>query len=581
LAALIMALLVELGVAWLRHEEWLRRDQRFHVQTKRLQEEIVQQVSRVGDLLRAAQVLTLDGRDPDQARWEAFAKDVELEARYPAVRSIQWVPKVRREELAAFEARMRKIHGADFKVWSLPGGREADLPKAEVYFPIAGVHPKALGQRGLGFDVYTRSTTRKQVVDVILQQQTLRLGNKVDLVEEPGTIAFGLTGPIFSRTVGPEEGLQARRNALRGFVTCMFDAKRFFRVLSEEQGEPLAFAVYEGQGPQASGLIWSGLPAAGGPPPQHDRYATLTMYGRTWTLHYQTTPAWEAMQPPGPVGLARTLGYALSLLLGALVAVLLRARERALGLVADRTRELEARNEELRRQSQEHFASERAREELLVIVNHGLRTPLTALRGALAVLGEEPGPAPESRREMLTQATRNAERALILVNDLLDLHRLEQRKLPMEKMEVSLKGALQEAMEGMEGLARAQERPLRLDCPDRLRAVADPRRLQQVLTNLLGNALRHGQRGTPIRLWAEATPAGRIRVSLHNVGEPLSQTIRARLFGAGSFLSSSGPRLPGLGLPIAKGLVEAMGGTMGHVLVEGGNTFWFELPGHD
>jgi signal transduction histidine kinase len=303
------------------------------------------------------------------------------------------------------------------------------------------------------------------------------------------------------------------------------------------------------------------------------------MHGRTWALRFQTTPAWDAAQAPGPVGLARGLGYALTLALGALLAVFVLSRERALRLVAERTQELETRNEELRKQGLEHFASERAREDLLVVVNHGLRTPLTALRSALSVLGEDPGPSADARRDLLLQATRNSERALVLVNDLLDLHRLEQGKLPLEKAELNLHTALQEAVQGMEVMAQAQSRALRMDCPGSLRAVVDPRRLHQVLNNLLGNALRHGQRGTAIRIWAEATAGGRVRVSIHNLGEPLPEVVRTRVFGLTSLLSSTGSRLTGLGLPIAKGLVEAMGGTMGHVLVEGGNTFWFELPG--
>src|SRR5262249_29822767 len=149
-----------------------------------------------------------------------------------------------------------------------------------------------------GFDVYSRASTRDQVVDVILRQQTMRLGSKVDLVEEPGTIAFGLTGPIYGRPMAKDEGFLARRAALRGLVTCMFDAKRFFRGLEASLQEPLAFAAYEGQGPQPSALIWSGLPPGGGLPPSHERYSNLSMHGRIWTLRYQTTPTWDGMQPP-------------------------------------------------------------------------------------------------------------------------------------------------------------------------------------------------------------------------------------------------------------------------------------------
>ncbi len=575
----VLVVLVEAGIGWLRQEEWNRRNLRFHAQAQRLQEEVQQQVTRAGDLLRSAQTLFMDGHEPDQVRWDTFARDVELQARYPAIRSIQWVPHVLNADRAAFETRMRKIHGPSFRVWNLPGGREGALTVADEYFPIALVYPKALGQGSIGFDVYCRAATRDQVVDVIMRQSALRIGNKVDLVEEPGIIAFGLTSGIFDHSSDSDAGYMARRGALRGLITGIFDAKKFFSLISAAQVEPMAFAVYEGTGAQASAMMFSNLPPQDSNPMRHEHYSSLVAHGRTWTFRFQSTPAWEGMQPRSSEGIARGMGLALVITLGALSGVLAYSRHRALVLAGERAKELEKRSEELRLQSLESYAAERAREDLLLVVNHGLRTPLTALRGVLVVLGEEPGPSPESRRDLLAQALKSSEKALVLVNDLLDLHRLEHGKLAMDLAEFNLHTALQEAVQSVEGLASAQNRPLRLECPEALRAVADPRRLQQVLNNLVGNALKHGQRGTAIRVWAEALASGRVRVSIHNLGESLPESVRIKLFGVSGSNTTTGARLPGLGLPISKGLVEAMGGTMGHVAVEGGNTFWFELNG--
>lgn len=217
------------------------------------------------------------------------------------------------------------------------------------------------------------------------------------------------------------------------------------------------------------------------------------------------------------------------------------------------------------------------RERLLGVVAHELRNPLTAIAGSVGnMLALEL--SEESRRRQLDLVAAATDRMSRLVEDLLDVSRLEEGALRVRPGPVSPDELLEEAATGVSGL-EANQLTVERESEVGGRVRADRGRTIQVLANLLANAVRHSPRGGRIRLTA-VEDGGVVRFAVRDEGPGIEAGQLPRLFER--FWQASDERKrgsAGLGLAIAKGLVEAQGGEIGVESQPGvGTEFWFTLP---
>jgi len=223
------------------------------------------------------------------------------------------------------------------------------------------------------------------------------------------------------------------------------------------------------------------------------------------------------------------------------------------------------------------------RAEFLAVVSHELRTPLTSIVSFSELLrGEADGLSDDGVR-FLDIIERNADRLLRLIDDLLMLNRLEGGALPLEFVSVSIPELAAEAVRSASAVAAKSGVTVHLDAGDGPQTRADPRRLLQVLDNLIGNAVKFSNVGGLVRVSTKYTRAvWRVDVSDTGIGIPPEET--ARLFSP--FVRGSNARIAGLpgtglGLAIVKALVEMHNG---HVRVASelgqGTTFSVLLPEH-
>jgi signal transduction histidine kinase len=212
--------------------------------------------------------------------------------------------------------------------------------------------------------------------------------------------------------------------------------------------------------------------------------------------------------------------------------------------------------------------------------SHELRTPLTLLRASTEVALRSTPIAQTDQRELLGDVLRETDHMSRLVDDLLTLTRLDAGRLPLERATVDLSAALGEVGRQVGRLAAERGLSLRVEAPP-LHVLADPTRLRQILLILLDNALRHTPPGGTVTLVAcsPAQPTARIEVRDSGVGiapEHLPH-IFERFYRADQARDASGNA--GLGLAIAQGLVQAMGGQIGAESAPGrGTTLWLTLP---
>ncbi len=227
---------------------------------------------------------------------------------------------------------------------------------------------------------------------------------------------------------------------------------------------------------------------------------------------------------------------------------------------------------------------DRLKSEFLSNVSHELRTPLNAIKGSIDnLLDGAAGPVAGEQRTVLARAKGSADRLVRLVNDLLDLARIEAGKVELSRRPVRLREAVTEALDAARPLA--EERHLRLEFTAPAQEVlvsADRDRLHQVLMNLLSNAIKFSPPGA--RVWVEVAREGAevARTDVRDEGEGIPEAEQERIFDKFQQVSPgpSGKRAgSGLGLAIAKSLIELQGGRIWVRSSPGqGSTFSFTLP---
>jgi signal transduction histidine kinase/ActR/RegA family two-component response regulator len=226
----------------------------------------------------------------------------------------------------------------------------------------------------------------------------------------------------------------------------------------------------------------------------------------------------------------------------------------------------------------------RAKSEFLSRMSHELRTPLNAILGFGQLLEMEslsPG-----ERESVEHILKGGRHLLDLINEVLDIARIEEGRLTVSLEPVSVNEVVQESLDLVAPLAAAQDVRLTggaAGLPNRF-VVADRQRLKQVLLNLLSNAVKYNRKGGVASLSFEEMPEGRLRIKVHDSGPGIAPEKLERVFTPFERLGAeqTGIEGTGLGLALSKRLSEVMGGTLGLESAVGrGSTFWIELPQTD
>jgi len=236
----------------------------------------------------------------------------------------------------------------------------------------------------------------------------------------------------------------------------------------------------------------------------------------------------------------------------------------------------------LRKHAEEQAQLDRLKDQYLFNVAHELKTPLAALAASVQVLAEDDATLPEDeRRHLVGVVQRSTMRFQTLVDNLLDLGSLRAGRLNISPRPVAFGEVAAEAIASMLPLLDARRQRVECILPESsLVVLADARRLQQVLVNLLANATKYGPDGDVIRLQAERLD-GQVRVAVTDHGPGIAEAEQAHLFEA-YFRSAMAQQLTpgvGLGLAIVKAVVEAHGGEAGIDSLPGrGTTVWFTLP---
>jgi len=228
---------------------------------------------------------------------------------------------------------------------------------------------------------------------------------------------------------------------------------------------------------------------------------------------------------------------------------------------------------------------ERAKNEFISTVSHELRTPLTSIRGSLGLIASGTlGALPGKVTELVHIAHKNSERLVLIINDILDVEKIESGKLHMRIRHVEVASLLNQALEANQAYAeRFGVRLVLKSAPRHISISADPERLMQVLANLLSNASKFSPHGAEVWISARADfRDGRVYFSVQDFGAGIPEAFRHSVFEKFAQADPSATRShegTGLGLSIARKLLDAMEGSISFETQSGkGTTFFFDLP---
>ncbi len=224
---------------------------------------------------------------------------------------------------------------------------------------------------------------------------------------------------------------------------------------------------------------------------------------------------------------------------------------------------------------------ERARQEFVANVSHELRTPLSLIKGYVETLLDGARDDPEVATKFLQTIDRNAERLKLLIEDLLTISELESGRVKLNLQSVQLQAVTEKVVGDLKARAEAKAMKLSNEAPA-LRVRADADRLEQVLGNLVDNAIKYGRREGTVRIGARVADAGEVEVVVEDDGPGIPPEALERVFERFYRVDKARSREQGgtgLGLSIVKHIVQSHGGRVWVKSEAGqGARFYFTLP---
>ncbi|MFO0932141.1 MAG: response regulator [Planctomycetota bacterium] len=557
---------------------------------------IQSRIQRQSSDLRAVSGLFTASEHVHRAEFRAFVENQRPTETQPGVRAVAYIQRVPRAELDAFVARARADGAPGFTVRS-PG---ADAAAADDLFVTTYVEPMVGNEELLGLDVGSLRASRA-ALEAAEDRGRTTISGAVPGAPTPTVVFYRAirVGPAPDAAPRPSPPTASPTPDAVGWVAAIVDVQGFLGDALATLAAGIDVEVFDTSPGGPPVLLYDADRHLGGPRDadrggdlreryrdrRHVRETVLTPGGRTWAVRSSALPSWSDGGETPLRWVVLGLGAVVSALVVLVVAAATRTRSLAQRLTERATGHLERQARELSAARDDAMAGARAKSDFIAAVSHEIRTPLNGVLGTSQLLLD--AGLPVEPAEQVRTIRSSAQALLAILNDILDVSRMEAGKLELVDEPFDLREAVEEVLDLLVPTAAAKGVELVLrwapDAPSTF--VGDALRWKQVVLNLAGNAVKFTERGhVLVDARPGATPSGErgieLRVEDTGIGIPRDRIPALfRRFAQADPSSSRRHGGVGLGLLITRLLVERMGGAVDVTSEVGqGSTFRVVVP---
>lgn len=492
----------------------------------------------------------------ERDEWKQYVRAVNPGQNLPGINGIGYIDYVLEGDLETYIEKTRADGAPDF----------INHPKTsfEDKFIIKYIEPVQKNLEALGLDIGFESK-RREAAEYARDHGVPQLTKKIELVQDNRKRAgFLLLIPNYKGKYTPKS-VEERRNSLAGWIYAPFIGEYFLSEITQSKGEQIYLEVFDGEEVKDENLIFKPAGYQYELLDDYNHTTHLELAGRRWTIKWRATN-----QIVFPYDGNLTVGVMVA---GVVISLLLFLSVNLLIKSAIRSREEKDRAD----------AANEAKSEFLANMSHELRTPLNSIIGMVQLYGAKLKDKDDRNDFEMIKASSYA--LLNIVNDVLDLSKIEAGHVELEQRAFDLTKKMREGVAALKPMAESKGLSFTyLDDIESLMVIGDDLRLLQVVNNLVSNAIRYTETGgivVSLILLERSDTDVTIRCEVEDTGIGIEEEKIETVFEKFTQADSSTTRKfggTGLGLTITKELLTLMEGKIGvHSTLGQGTTFWFEV----
>ncbi len=549
---------ITVGVAWHRsaRDAALKHEQRLDRAVDAITRDIYGRFEQYGRILHIARALFDASDEVTRDDWRIFAGGLDLEANAPGLHALVFVASVEKADLAEYVHSARQVGPEDFRVRP---HRLADREThGEPSYIIRYSEPEARNSASLGIDVATYSVN-KRVYDAALRDGVIRMTGGISLEQTDG-MREGLVAalPLYTRN-------EPQRKHF-GWVAATVVIDDFFASPRTDEWHGFLLTVHINTGAD-SRRIYANAPGEHGTDqaiarPNLARESSTDVFGQT--MHVVAVPANKDLIRPDmtEANIVLLVGGMATAMITLVAWSATRTRHRAMAIARQMTETLRVSEQRQRELADKAEAASRAKSEFLANMSHEIRTPMTAILGYADIIeGQDADPA--AGVEAIKAIRRSGRHLLTIINDVLDLSKIESGRLEVVEEACDLCSLFDEVIGSLRAQAERKGLDLRARIVDSIpnRVLTDTHRVRQILINLVGNAIKFTEKGK-VEL-VVSYGVGLLTIEVHDTGMGIPSDKLDAIFRPFEQADNSASRRhegTGLGLTISRRLAQLLGG---------------------